>query len=124
MKKYYYHITENDDKIINSILSNGLTCDEEGNIFLFENKSIKGYDVVNTVADCIANNQIFVKEYAMFEIDSKGITSELIQDEVAELTYKLQWIAKQQKIESKYIDLFNIYKTSYKVFIPHQYRSI
>lgn len=113
----YYHITE--IELIDSILKEGLKANEDGEIFLFENKSIRVNNVVNTVADCIAMNQIFLDEYVMFEIDSKGISLELINDNVGELSHKQQWIAIQPLIEPNYISVFGIYKTGYKNFYPH-----
>lgn len=112
----YYHITRKSKETIKSIQSNGLTCDEDGNIFLFENKSIGHDGVINTIADCVAQGQIFLDEYVMFEIDSKGITAELIPDEVAEFGAKFQWIAKQPKIDYKYINIFGTYKNEFKPF--------
>lgn len=113
MKQKYYHITrlETCDKI----LIEGLRCDNEGNIFVFENKSVKVNmglgSVVITAADHIALNQVFIEdECAMLEIDSKGITGELLPDNVAEATAKLQWIIKQKNIEPKYIKVFTIFK--------------
>ena len=117
--KKYYHITNKDVKVMESILKDGLLCNAEGDIFVFENKSIQQCDpsfkpVINTVADCIAINQIFVEEYYMFEIDIKGITTELIPDDVAEISSKQQWIVKQPKIEAQYINLFGEYKQRFE----------
>lgn len=113
----YYHITENKPETIASILKEGLKADTEGCIFLFENISLIHNDVKNTIADLIAENQIFLPEYVMFEIDPKGITGELLNDNVAEFSSKWQWIVKQPKIEAKYLNLFGIYKTEYKPFM-------
>lgn len=112
----YYHITKKNVNTIKSILSNGLICDEEGYIFLFENKSIEINGVINTIADIIAAEQLFLDVYVMFEIDSKGIISELIPDNVAEYSSKFQWIAKQPKIDCKYINIFGGYKNEFKPF--------
>ena len=111
----YYHIT--DKKNLSTILKEGLKANEEGDIFIFENKSIVFNSVVNTVADCIAHNQIFLDEYVMIEIAFEGITSEVINDNVAELSSALQWIVRQPLIEPKYLSLYGKYKTAYKPFI-------
>jgi RNA-binding protein YlmH len=63
----YYHITH--EKNLNAILEDGLKCNESGEIFVFEDKSIIYSNVVNTVADIIARNQTGLNEYIMFEKD-------------------------------------------------------
>jgi hypothetical protein len=105
----YYHITENKQEVIQSILKHGLIS-ESGEIFLFENKSIAKNDIINYVSCLIAANQLFLDEYAMFEIDAEGIV-ELVPDEVGELTTGTTWIAKQSIINREYINLFGSYKT-------------
>ena len=110
----YYHITAKEN--LPKILKEGLKANEEGEIFLFENKSIRVNSVVNTVADCIAHNQVFLEQYVMFEIANEGITSELINDNVGELTSSLQWIAKQPLIELKHLEFYGYYVTGYKLF--------
>ncbi|OAE94001.1 hypothetical protein [Flavobacterium psychrophilum] len=112
----YYHITTKDK--MQPILKNGLIANECNEIFLFENKSIKHKEtgITNNVSDCIAKNQLFISEYVMFEIDSKGFETELINDDVAELTSTEQWILKQSKIDKKYINVFGIFKTEFKPF--------
>lgn len=112
VERKYYHIT--DPKNIQSIRENGLKANEEGNIFLFENKSIgyptkEGKTAIVYLADHIAQNQIFLKKYAMFEISSKGIEGELVNDNVAEIGSNLQWIAKQPIILPEYIRPFGIF---------------
>ena len=108
----YYHITNPSNK--DSILKDGLKCNEEGEIFLFENKSIKIDNSIHYVSDLIAKNQIFLTEYAMFEIDLKGIEQPLINDNVAETSSSLQWIAKQPIIKLEHINFFGYYKTEIK----------
>lgn len=110
----YYHITRNSEKIISSILSEGLKDNEEGDIFLFENKSFGINGIINNVADHIAANQIFLNKYVMFEVDTDGINGDLIPDRVADYSAKFQWIAKQPIIEAKHINIFGIFKTEYK----------
>ena len=112
----YYHITNTDAKTIVSILENGIRCNSDGEIFVFENKSLGLNNVVNTVADLIANNQIFLKEYVMFEIDAKGFNTELINDNVAEFASAQQWYIKQPFIDKKYIKIYGKFKTNYKDF--------
>lgn len=116
--KLLYHITAKNFENARSILKNGLKCNEEGQIFLFENKSIivNGSSVENCVSDCIAAGQLGVKSYSMFEIDSKGLYSDLIPDEVGEFTAKLQWYILQEKIEPKYISILGHYKTNFTPF--------
>lgn len=108
----YYHITK--PILLKTILKQGLKANEEGHIFLFENKSIELNNVINTIADCIAYNQIFLDKYVMLEINSKGIATTLKKDNVGELSSQLQWIAKQPIIEPNYINFFGLFKTKYK----------
>lgn len=121
MEKFYYHIS--DPRNTKSILDRGLEANKDGDIFLFENKSIL-YPVAEIkngvptqrikpvpIADLIAKTQIFLDKYAMFEIESEGIEGPLINDNVAELGHGLQWIAKQSRISPEYIKPFGLFKT-------------
>lgn len=116
MEKYYFHITKFEN--LNSILKKGLKANEDGEIFIFNNVSFKVpelSDVINKVADHIATNQIFIKEYILIRISSKGIVSELINDNVAELTSQWQWIVKQPLIEPKYLKIKGFYLANWKL---------
>ncbi len=112
----YYHITKNNNRVLNSITQNGLLCDSEGNIFVFEDRAIGFNEIINDVADIIAHNQLFLKEYIMFEIDSAGFEVDLINDNVAEIGANFQWIVKQPKIKTEYISFCGKYKTIFKSF--------
>jgi hypothetical protein len=112
----YYHITSTDKEKTESILKNGLRCNSEGEIFVFENKSIGLNNITNTIADCIANNQIFLNEYVMFEIDDKGFNAELINDNVGEMSSNQQWFIKQSFVDKKYLQIYGVFKTNYKNF--------
>ena len=115
----YYHIT--DVKNFDSILSNGLLANDEGNIYLFENKSIVGYGigydgagklgygkVQQYISDKIATSQLGLTEFAMFEISDLDC-EQLINDDVAESSAACQWILHAQKIEPSHISLFGIF---------------
>jgi len=114
--KCYYHITRLEN--IESILHDGLKANSDGEIFLFENESLIYPDCTESgaiwkqsyIADLIASNQLFLTKYAMFEILPGGIEVDLINDNVAELSAKAQWIAKQPLIKPEYIRLFLINK--------------
>jgi hypothetical protein len=110
----FYHIThkENSKKII----SEGLKANEDGQIFLFENKSIQLNNVINCIADCIARNQLFLNEYIMFEVDSLGFETELIRDNVAEITAQKQWILYQSFVSPDFVCFYGKFKTEYKPF--------
>lgn len=110
----YYHITNTEKKTIESILKNGIQCNSEGEIFVFENRIIGVNNVINTIADIIAENQIFLNEYVMFEIDEKGFNEELINDNVGEFGSNLQWYIKQAVIDKKHIQFYGKFKTNYK----------
>jgi len=114
MADFYYHITKPEN--LESILETGLKANSEGQIFLFDNVSISLNGTTNSVADCIAKNQIFLDEYAMLEISSEGILTELLPDNVGELSEKFQYIAMQNFIDERFINVFGIHKTQYKPF--------
>ena len=48
--------------------------------------------------------------YSLFEIDGKGVTGEIISDDVGELTAKHQRIIYQSVIEPKYIKFKGMFK--------------
>lgn len=121
MEKYYYHIT--DPKNVESIMKEGLKANKDGEIFLFENKAIsyklpmidngvcRVCKVKTTIANIIALNQLFLNEFAMFEISSDGIKGELLPDNVAEYSAPFQHIAKQLFILPEYITLCGVFKS-------------
>lgn len=123
MEDLYYHIS--DIKNIDSIIEKGLLADEDGNIFLFINDSIEEPGIARnkqgklcmgikrrSVSDDIALNQLFLKEYALFEISAKGIEGKLKNDNVEELASVYHRIARQQQIKPEFIKLCGIYKVS------------
>nr|HAD51279.1 hypothetical protein [Algoriphagus sp.] len=79
-----------------------------------ENVAFKVNDVVNKVSDHIAVNQVYLDEYAILEIDSKGFKTELIQDNVGEFSARWQWILEQDSIDPEYIELHGIAEANYK----------
>lgn len=108
----YYHITHPENA--RSILKNGIISNSDGEIFLFENKSIAFNNIINTVADSIAHNQLLLKQYSMFEVDISGLTNQLLQDNLGELTSCFQWILLNQKvILPQFIDYFGTFDTSF-----------
>ena len=99
---------------IESIMANGLRANEDGDIFLFENKSV-GYHGISynsrgklaigkvrrTIADNIAINQLgLMEKYAMFEISSEGISGSLINDNVAAIT--INFLIKKYSFQTYY----------------------
>lgn len=108
----FYHITNKENA--KKIISKGLKSNEMGQIFLFENKSIQFNNVINTVADCIAKNQIFIDEYFMFEVDSKGFDTELINDNVGEMSAHYQWILNQSILKPNFVKFYGKFKTEFQ----------
>ncbi|MPL56807.1 hypothetical protein SDC9_02297 [bioreactor metagenome] len=96
MKKVYYHICSTDNA--EKISQEGLVCDDEGHIFVFDNLSI---------ADSLNNNQLGHPKFSIIQIDSKGIFTELVLDNVSEFTASSQYICKQNKIESNYLTIID-----------------
>ena len=113
----YYHIT--DKKNRKSILENGLIANELNEIYLFENKTVKNKrnGISNTIADCIAKNQLFLNEYVMFEIDPKGFKTPLINDAETELSSCILWILNQSKVGIDFIKDLGDFKTDFTPFI-------
>ena len=105
-KRNFYHLITKDEDVKSSILKDGLKCNDEGNISVFKDPSSVYESIVKTVTENIANNQINDKGYCIFEIDSNGITTELIQDDIADFDSKDKWIIKQPKIEARFITLY------------------
>ena len=90
-KRLLYHITPKEN--VDSILKNGLIANEQNDVFLFEDYLVKWYNGKEVYVDeLIANNQLFLKEFALFFINADGL--ELIKDDVAELTAEFQFIHK------------------------------
>lgn len=105
----YYHITPVEN--VASISFLGILANSDGEIFVFEDYAIRLLDGrIEYVADLIARNQLLLERYAMFEINPKGIRKELVNDNVAEITAKFQWILRQPKISKSYIKLCGIYE--------------
>jgi hypothetical protein len=112
-----YHITtlENARKILEEGLIANIDTNsplsEKGYIYLFENKSYRHplTDEYVAVADDIAKNQLFMKNYVMLEIDEKGIKGELEHDNVGEFAAFAEWKVKQPRINKKYIKLFGFF---------------
>lgn len=122
MENHYYHITALEN--VPSILEKGLLANEDGEIFLFENKAV-GYPekgIMIYVADHIALNQVGLKEYVMLEISSDGITCKLVNDDVAEICSKHQWIARQPKILPQFIEPCGLLKAKGWHKIPKRFQ--
>ncbi len=120
-KRYYYHITAKENAL--SILKEGLKANSEGEIFLFDNISVRtitakfnvngkpiSENTIINVADHIAKSQLFLKEYVMFEVDSRGFETELIQDVCGEICFMAQWILKQSNIKPSFIIPYGRYR--------------
>ncbi len=96
MKNFYYHIC--DTEVAEKIKNEGLKCDDEGYIFIFDNIS---------VADSLNNNQLGHSKFSIIQIESSGIFSEPISDNVAEFTASSQYICKQDKIEPHFLTIID-----------------
>ncbi len=86
-RRIYYHVTALKNRV--KIEKSGLIANEERHIFVFTDMM---------VAEEIAANQCFLKEFACFMIDSRGITGKVIHDRVAEFTAHYHRIIIQNKI--------------------------
>ena len=101
----YYHITKKENGF--SINLFGLKSNENGEIFLFSDWTLTTRSNKKTVLICdlIARNQLFLDEFIIYEINSKGIKGKIENDNVAELTSKFQWIITQDNISRSYVKL-------------------
>lgn len=102
---YYYHISSSSN--IPLILEKGITANDEGQIFLLDTKESK-------IVSPVALLQCGFQDYALFEVNSKGLSKKLVSDNVAELSAKHQFILKQNLIEPKYINLVDCYRIGRK----------
>lgn len=86
----YYHITKKENAV--SIAFQGLTSNENGEIFLFSDWTLTTRRSKKTVfiCDLIARNQVFLNDFIIYEINPKGIKGKIENDNVAELTAKYQ----------------------------------
>ncbi|MBQ3354287.1 MAG: hypothetical protein IJL04_01025 [Bacteroidales bacterium] len=141
---FYYHVTPVEN--IESIKKNGLKANEEGGIYLFspafmripspvlKSENSKEFELgwaLDDTANNIARNQILrvfngeiysLGEYAIFEINSAGITGELSQDEVAELFHIYQYVVtKQEKIDPEFIRFVQVRQTYQPVAFKADY---
>lgn len=92
----YFHVT--DVKNIEQIRRNGIKANKDGHIFVFNN---------SIVAETIAANQCgLIERFALFMIDSRGVTGKVIMDRVAEFSAPYQRIIIQDQIHKKYITFF------------------
>lgn len=111
MKKKYYYIA--DLESVPRIEEEGIRADE-GAIPIFIVLRGKMHDVLNT-AGYIAANQLFLGEYALFEIMEAGITGEMAAQRVSGKTAPFQKIIKQERIAREHIRFINSYRTSFSI---------
>jgi len=100
----YWHLSPIENK--ESILKDGLKCNDYGEIFLFLEGTVhdpEGLFESRRVSDSIARNQVFCEEFDIYMISYKGINSEIQNDNVAECTSALQFFIKQEKILPQFI---------------------
>lgn len=96
--KILYHVTHPDNML--SIFAEGLKANENGEIFLFDNKE----DALR-----IALNQVFLFDgYALFKIKLKDEEIEI--DNVAEIIRGKQYFAKTPNIPKERVNLVSCYK--------------
>ena len=97
-KNKYYHLTAPENA--QSIAEKGICANENGQIFLFENKELEADGILMRVSDSISYNQVFIDSYDIWEVSSIGIKGSLEQDLVGEITAKYQFVLHQPSIKS------------------------
>ena len=110
-KKKYYYLS--DVESVPRIQEEGITADE-GVIPIFIVLRGKMHDVLNT-AGYIAANQLFLGEYALFEIREGGITGEIVPQKISGKTAPFQKIIKQESIAPGHIRFINSYTTTFSI---------
>ncbi len=106
---FFYHLTRPEN--VESILENGLRCNQEGHIFTFTDW---------IMAEEIARNQILASEYAIFWIKASGISGELHEDNVTELLSPLSCIIKQERIEPEHLRYWGNVTLSQMACVHHR----
>jgi hypothetical protein len=106
-KEPLFHLTHLDN--VKAILADGIKANEDGEIFVFTD---------TIVADTIARDQVFLKEYAIFRIYRKGISFELLPDEVAEFSAPFQRIIKMSRIPPRCLALVSERETTSTIHCP------
>jgi hypothetical protein len=89
-----FHVTA--PAAVDSILAHGLRANEDGQIFAITDR---------LVADDVAKNQVFLREYALIVIDARGITGSVELDDVGEFTKHWQRIITQPLIPPQFLRL-------------------
>lgn len=147
MKKdqFYYHVTAVEN--IESIKKNGLKASKKGGIYLFtpafmriptptlqSENSNDEYELgwaLDDTANNIARNQTLrvvdgeiygLEEYAIFEINSAGITGKLSPESVAEFFRIHQYVVtEQEKIDPEFIRFVQVRQTYQPVAFKADY---
>lgn len=117
-EKFYYHVTSKDNAT--KILNEGIKANKEGEIFVFskygwirdtkvvfQGDKVCVKEIMRSVADKIAIEQVGLSDYVILKIDAKGINVEPIADNVAELTANVQWIIRQPLINKDFISIIH-----------------
>ncbi len=99
---------------VKDIQENGIKSDDDGNISLFTIDRGKIKDVLN-IAGYIAGNQLFLDEYALFEVLDCGLTGEMSEDKVLGKTARYQRIVKQKFIDKECLKFVNSYRTYFAI---------
>lgn len=96
--KFLYHITEIGN--LETIRKNGLKCDSEGYIYLFEDKKFTDpMGIKANVRDHIAINQIFVfDKVVLLKIAVGDLLDQLEHDDVSESCARFQYRIKMNHI--------------------------
>jgi hypothetical protein len=99
--KKYYHITP--FKNYKTILKEGLKANSLGEIYVFDTNH-------RGVIEYASINQLYIMHCALFEIDAKGITGEIEDDNVGEYTSQYQKIIHQDLIKPEFLRIFITYR--------------
>lgn len=106
-----------------SILKNGLKCDNMGYIYLINRlyDELHDFDVKISIPDSITISQVFLKDYDLFEIDSEGLTSKILRDNVGEKLVNCQNRVKQSIINPKYINFISHQRVNIREILEYDF---
>jgi hypothetical protein len=117
----YWHISAKENR--ESILKNGLKCDNKGYIYLINRlyDELHDFDVKISIPDSIAISQVFLKDYDLFEIDSEGLTSKILRDNVREKLSNYQNRIKQSLINPEHINFISHQRVNIREVLEYDF---
>lgn len=102
----YYHISSVD--AVAKIKKHGLRLDEDGKLYVLDAVEITVDNLTIDIAAALATNQLFLDEFAVWEIQPVAITAEPEPDDVGEAWSQHQFIISHP-ISPQHVTLMGTY---------------